>query len=155
MQASHEAAIVLRNLLAEHTGGKVWTNRYPHTDHFHIEMDQDAAAGLVRALRHLPTPTHEEVTTVTSSIRPGDYPEHAKQEAVLADAETIGDFITGSKYELGEWRDIEGYHEPRLMPVSTPIQQILAEYLGIDLDKIEAEKRAMLAALTDATDTTP
>jgi hypothetical protein len=155
VQASHEAAIVLRNLLAEHTGGKIWTNRYPHTDHFHIEMDQDAAAGLVRALLHIPAPAGEEHSTMTISMRPGDYPEHAKQEEVRNDAETIGDFLVSSKYELGEWCDIEGYHQPRFMPVSTPIQQILAEYLGIDLNKIEAEKRAMLAALAAATDTTP
>lgn len=155
MQASHEAAIVLRNLLAEHTGGKIWTNRYPHTDHFHIEMDQDAAAGLVRALLHLPAPTHEEVTTVTSSIRPGDYPEHAKQEAVIADAETIGAFLDGTPYILGEYKQFHDWAEPRMVPITKSTQQVLAEYFEIDLDKIEAEKRAMLAALAAATDTTP
>lgn len=48
--ASHEAAVALRNALAAHTDGRIWTNRYPHSDHFHIELDQLAAAQLVQAL---------------------------------------------------------------------------------------------------------
>lgn len=60
--ASHEAAVALRNALAAHTDGRIWTNRYPHTDHFHIELDQLAAAQLVQALTT--TTTREGNTTV-------------------------------------------------------------------------------------------
>lgn len=60
--ASHEAAVALRNALAAHTDGRIWTNRYPHTDHFHIELDQLAAAQLVQALTA--TTTREGNTTV-------------------------------------------------------------------------------------------
>lgn len=82
------------------------------------------------------------------SQSPSDpYPEHARQAEVLEQAETIGRFLDESGYVLAEYRDIEGYREETLMPVVTPTQQILAKYLGIDLDKIEAEKRAMLAAM--------
>jgi hypothetical protein len=37
--------------------------------------------------------------------------------------------------------------EHREVPAHKPINQILAEYFDIDLDKIEAEKRQMLDAL--------
>lgn len=60
--ASHEAAVALRNALAAHTDGRIWTNRYPHSDHFHIELDQLAAAQLVQALTT--TTTREGNTTV-------------------------------------------------------------------------------------------
>lgn len=62
--ASHEAAVALRNALAAHTDGRIWTNRYPHTDHFHIELDQLAAAQLVQALTT--TTTREGNTPVTT-----------------------------------------------------------------------------------------
>lgn len=60
--ASHEAAVALRNALAAYTDGRIWTNRYPHSDHFHIELDQLAAAQLVQALTT--TTTREGNTTV-------------------------------------------------------------------------------------------
>lgn len=60
--ASHEAAVALRNALAAYTDGRIWTNRYPHTDQFHIELDQLAAAQLVQALTT--TTTREGNTTV-------------------------------------------------------------------------------------------
>lgn len=78
------------------------------------------------------------------------YPEHTRQAAVLDEAEAIGRFLDESGHILAEYRDIDGYREPVLMPVSTAIPVILARYFGIDLDKIETEKRAMLAALADA-----
>lgn len=62
--ASHEAAVALRNALAAHTDGRIWTNRYPHSDHFHIELDQLAAAQLVQALTT--TTTREGNTPVTT-----------------------------------------------------------------------------------------
>lgn len=85
---------------------------------------------------------------MSSSIDP--YPEHTRQSAVLEEAEAIGRFLDESGYILAEYREIKGYREERLMPLSTPVPQILAKYFGIDLAKIDAEKRAMLAALADA-----
>lgn len=78
------------------------------------------------------------------------YPEHTRQAAVLDEAEAIGRFIDESGYILAEHREIKGYREEVLMPVTASVTVILARYFGIDLDKIEAEKRAMLAALVDA-----
>lgn len=47
VNASHEAAIVLRNELARLVPGRIITNRHPGSDHFHIEMDQAVAAALI------------------------------------------------------------------------------------------------------------
>lgn len=83
--------------------------------------------------------------------RPADlYPEHTRQAAVLDEAEAIGRFLDESGYILAQHRNIDGYREEVLMPVSTAVPVILARYFGIDLAKIDAEKRAMLAALADA-----
>jgi hypothetical protein len=55
VNASHEAAIVLRNELARLVPGRIVTNRHPGWDQFHIEMDQDVAAAL---LALIPGPHH-------------------------------------------------------------------------------------------------
>ena len=73
--ASHEAAVALRNALAAHTDGRIWTNRYPHSDHFHIELDQLAAAQLVQALTA--TTTREGNTPVTTHSTTQDDTEAA------------------------------------------------------------------------------
>lgn len=85
---------------------------------------------------------------MSSSIDP--YPEHTRQAAVLAEAEAIGRFLDESGYILAEYREIKGYREERLTPLSTPVPQILAKYFGIDLAKIETEKRAMIAAMAQS-----
>lgn len=80
--ASHEAAVALRNALAAHTDGRIWTNRYPHTDHFHIELDQLAAAQLVQALTT--TTTGEGNTTVKTPSAAQD-----ETEATTANEEQL------------------------------------------------------------------
>jgi hypothetical protein len=72
------------------------------------------------------------------------YPEHAKQEAVIEQSQAIGEFLDTSGFVLAEFREIDGHDEPKLMPVGRSIEQVLAEYFEIDLNKIEAEKRDML-----------
>lgn len=96
------------------------------------------------------------MTTETSAPTPDPYPEHTKQSLVLIEAHAIGEFLESSGYILAKYEEIEGYREPVLMPVSTPIQQILAKYFRIDLGKIDAERRVMLAkaaAILGDTDT--
>lgn len=85
---------------------------------------------------------------MSSSIDP--YPEHTRQAAVLAEAEAIGRFLDESGYILAEYQKFEGWGDERLYPVSTPVPQILAKYFGIDLAKIEAEKRAMIATMAQS-----
>lgn len=138
---SHEAAIVLRNALARHSTGRIITNRHPGSDDFHLEMNQGTAADLLRIIE---TTTTEDTMTTTL---PDPYPEHTRQAAILGDAEVIGRFIDEGGYMLAENRVMDGWPEPRLITTSKSTQQVLADYFGIDLDKIETEKRAMLAIL--------
>lgn len=72
------------------------------------------------------------------------YPEHTKLAAVQARSQAIGEFLEEGSYTLAEYREIEGDRDPRLVPVQTSIQEVLADHFEIDLRKIEAEKRAML-----------
>lgn len=78
-----------------------------------------------------------------------DYPEHQRQAEFLDEADAIGRFLDEGPYILGEWiRTGPDYSpESRLVPVTKTVQNILAEYFQIDLNKIEAEKRQMIAAM--------
>lgn len=81
--ASHEAAVALRNALAAHTDGRIWTNRYPHTDHFHLELDQLAAAQLVQALTTTTTTREGNTTVMTPSTA------QSETEATTTDEEQL------------------------------------------------------------------
>lgn len=88
------------------------------------------------------------------------YPEHEKMAAVRGRSEPAGELLewlfsqgvslmiwkeTKEPVGGGVVRRFEGF-----VSYSSNIQQILADWLGIDLDKIEREKRAMLASLAEA-----
>lgn len=78
------------------------------------------------------------------------WPEHAKQSKIVEESQAIGAFLDSENhpYVLAEYVIFEGRSSETLVPVSRSIQQILADYFEIDLNKIEAEKRDMLASLT-------
>ena len=76
-----------------------------------------------------------------------EYSEHNKQAKVLDAAQTIGEFLDYSGYVLAQYKEIEGFRDPQLVPVTTSISRVLAEYFDIDLNKIEQEKRQMLESL--------
>lgn len=73
-----------------------------------------------------------------------DYPEHDKLHAVVAETQAAGEFI--------EWLESKGIflaeYEPgwsRPMAINRSVVGLLAEWTDIDQNKIEAEKRQMLA----------
>lgn len=75
-----------------------------------------------------------------------DYPEHDKLVAVKDESQAVGEFLTTCGYALCEW--VEAEDEPNgYYPVAMSIERILAKHYGIDLGKIEKEKRQMLEAL--------
>lgn len=88
---------------------------------------------------------------------PPTYPEHEKLAAVAGESQVIGEFLDSHDhpYVLAEWvrvyEDEQGnlreLAESRLIPAQKSIQQILADYFDINLQKIESEKRQMLSAL--------
>lgn len=75
------------------------------------------------------------------------YPEHTKLGKISEESQTIGEFLDGSPYVLAEYVTFEGNDRETLVPVQKPIQQILADWFGIDLDAIEREKRQMLESM--------
>ena len=72
-----------------------------------------------------------------------EYPEHDKQALVIDEAHVIGPFL--------DWVGTQGWRlcdlddsEEEFEPVWLSIQDIIARYLDVDLDTIEAEKMQML-----------
>jgi hypothetical protein len=78
-----------------------------------------------------------------------DYPEHDKLSEVADQTQAIGEFMEwlGSKgVFLAHY--IDGMNFPR--QYNTGVRDLLAEWAGIDQDKLEAEKRQMLGTLRAA-----
>lgn len=88
-------------------------------------------------------------------------PELDKMRAVSEQSQTIGEFLDTSKYVLAQWVDCtrEFHDDPdqgsysscpenqHLVEVYRPIEEILADYFGIDLKKVESERQEIIAAL--------
>lgn len=80
---------------------------------------------------------------------PDLYPEHTKLRAISDQSQACYDFIDwlGSEkgYRLCYVPQRSGTYEP----VQHSMRGLLAEFFEIDVDKIETEKRAMIAQLRD------
>lgn len=77
------------------------------------------------------------------------YPEHDKLTAVKDQTQAIGEFM--------DWLADDGVFLARYQedskyawPIHRPITDLLAEWAGIDQNKIEAEKRQMLEQIRAA-----
>jgi len=78
-----------------------------------------------------------------------DYPEHDKLSAVAEQTQAIGEFmewLEGKGAFLAHY--VDGMNFPRQFDAS--IRDLLAEWAGIDQNKLEAEKRQMLNAMRAA-----
>lgn len=80
------------------------------------------------------------------------YPEHEKLAVIQGKSQTIGEFLN--------WMPEEGYHigvyvqdpewlDEQFLPTNFSINELLAKYFEIDLDKIEDEKRQMLKSIRE------
>jgi hypothetical protein len=72
-----------------------------------------------------------------------------RMRAVKPCAEILGPFLEWLQeqgYVICEWSESGGYGVPAWAPIRQNIEQLLADYFGIDLEQVEAEKRAVLAA---------
>jgi hypothetical protein len=75
-------------------------------------------------------------------------PELEKMRRVKGESEAIGEFIEWLGMNgmwIGQYVDL-GYREPRGVPVGKSIEQMLADFYGIDLVKAEQGRRMLLAA---------
>lgn len=84
------------------------------------------------------------MTNMTDAEFEAAYPMHMKAEKVKVERQAIGEFIEFGGYTLCTWP--EESHHPQ--PVHLSINDVLAKYFEIDMKVLEAEKQAMLEALT-------
>lgn len=77
------------------------------------------------------------------------YPEHERMSAIVEKSQCIGEFL--------EWlNDVKRYRICErtggfvsFYPINKSVENLLAEFFGIDLNKIEQEKREMLEEIRD------
>lgn len=95
--------------------------------------------------------TNENGDGVTCGYRkPSATPELDKLRAVMDESDIIGEFLVTCGYVLAENVPREGGLDDVLVPVPRTTNEILAKYYGIDLFKVEEEKRAILDSLKAA-----
>lgn len=80
------------------------------------------------------------------------YPEHEKLKLVQEHSNIIGQFLDWLSYERGYkicecCEGADARNDDSYYPVNSTTEKILADYYGINLDKLENEKRQMLDLL--------
>lgn len=78
------------------------------------------------------------------------YPEHEKMRVVKDRADAISGFLEwaqGGGYRLCLWSDMS--RGGNWSPIRQSIEGLVADYLEIDLKRVEAEKRAMLEKIRE------
>jgi len=76
-----------------------------------------------------------------------EYPEHAKLRDVKYQSQKIGEFIEWLGEQSMAVCHFDGsLNHSNYWPANEPINKLLARFFGIDLDKLEDEKTAMLDA---------
>ena len=80
------------------------------------------------------------------------FPEHCKLSDVRDQSQAIGEFLewlqTDQSIVLAKW-SIVSSQEDELSPQHSSINDWLAKYFGIDMNKLEDEKRQMLVEIQD------
>lgn len=78
------------------------------------------------------------------------YPECEKLAAVKDKSQIVGEFIDWLRHEKGFdicEPDTNNDGEEEYYPVTASVEKLLAEFFDIDLDKVEKERRKILADL--------
>lgn len=104
----------------------------------------------------------------TATEHAAAYPEHHKLGQIKDKSQTIGEFLDRGPYRIcelvcmrcGEVQHLGRVGEsccnaprPEYVPLRQSIGRLLAEYFGIDLAKLDPEKREMLAEIRRQNDT--
>lgn len=75
------------------------------------------------------------------------YLEHGKLEKIKDESQVIGEFLEWLRSEKG-WSICKPYKNTDLFePTIFSTEKLLAEYFGIDLDRLDDEKRTMIEEL--------
>lgn len=72
-----------------------------------------------------------------------NYPEHDKLHEIKDQTQAVHDFLEWAQHEKGIQLARVDDRTDRMYPEPTSQMDLLAEWAGIDLDKLEAEKRQM------------
>ena len=73
------------------------------------------------------------------------YPEHQRLKAISGQSQVVYDFLEWCGEEKGYCLAVWATEDTdRMWPVRDSKRKLLAEFFDIDMDKIEAEKRAVL-----------
>lgn len=79
------------------------------------------------------------------------YPEHDKLQKVQVESQAIGEFHDWMNEQGYNICELEGEHD-RFIPIHRRIDDLMAEFFGIDRDKVEEEKRQMLDEMRNRAD---
>lgn len=80
-----------------------------------------------------------------------DWPEHMKQREVVDKSQAIGEFVEEFLPSMGFTIATTNPENGRLVPATYSIRRLLAHFFDIDLDRLDDEKREMLAQLQEET----
>ena len=87
-----------------------------------------------------------------SGVEMPETPELDKQREVVKEAHRIGEFLDWMSSRgiwLARYERFEEYRDEHLVPMVVDHEQLLADFYGIDRNKIEAERRAILKFLQE------
>jgi hypothetical protein len=79
-----------------------------------------------------------------------EFPEHDRLDMIKDKSQTIGDFVMVFLPSKGIYLSTLGMDADTLLPNMTPIQDLLAEYFGIDRNRLDQEKLKMLDQIREA-----
>lgn len=84
---------------------------------------------------------------------PVETPELNRQKEIIdsGQAKAVQEFLDWLRqekgYVLARYEKVDGYREEQLFDVYPDPERLMADHFGIDLNKIESERRALLDAL--------
>lgn len=85
-----------------------------------------------------------------SDASPVSYPEHEKLALIQPLSQAIGEFVVWLREQsmiICMWNEFR----QEWVPVATSIDKLMARHFDIDLDRLEAEKRDMIARMSQPT----
>lgn len=84
---------------------------------------------------------------LNATAEPGQYPEHEKLSAISELSQAIGEFLEWCQGKGWVLAEIPDEYDFTWFPISYSTNTLLARHFGIDLDRLEAEKKQMLDAI--------
>ena len=84
--------------------------------------------------------------TIPRPVAP-ETPECDNLAALMGNVDAITEFIEWAGehgFQLGQFAPVDGYRDEQFMPVGRSTHELALESLGLDVKKLETERRALL-----------